>query len=106
MPIFAKAGIARRHFPTAEPTAAAHSLRLEPDVTPSNRTARRLPLEVPLPATTPTSGLRVQLCGDAHLANFGVSASPDRTHVFDLNAFDETLPVANRHQVGNAGTWV
>ena len=43
-------------------------------------------------ATTPTSGLQVQLCGDAHLANFGVYASPERQLVFDLNDFDETLP--------------
>src|SRR5215210_9575239 len=41
---------------------------------------------------TPTSGLRVQLCGDAHLSNFGGFASPDRDLVFDLNDFDETLP--------------
>jgi uncharacterized protein (DUF2252 family) len=43
-------------------------------------------------AATPTSGLRVQLCGDAHLANFGGFAAPDRKLVFDLNDFDETLP--------------
>ena len=43
-------------------------------------------------AKTPVSGLRVQLCGDAHLSNFGGYASPDRTLVFDLNDFDETLP--------------
>jgi uncharacterized protein (DUF2252 family) len=42
-------------------------------------------------ATTPVSGLRVQLCGDAHLSNFGAYASPDRALVFDLNDFDETL---------------
>ena len=41
---------------------------------------------------TPTTGLRVQCCGDAHLSNFGVFAAPDRTLVFDLNDFDETLP--------------
>ena len=41
---------------------------------------------------TPTAGLNVQLCGDAHLSNFGVYASPERTLVFDLNDFDETLP--------------
>ena len=41
---------------------------------------------------TPTAGLSVQLCGDAHLSNFGVFASPERTLVFDLNDFDETLP--------------
>jgi uncharacterized protein (DUF2252 family) len=41
---------------------------------------------------TPTAGLDVQLCGDAHLSNFGVYASPERNLVFDLNDFDETLP--------------
>jgi uncharacterized protein (DUF2252 family) len=40
----------------------------------------------------PSTGLRVQLCGDAHLANFGAFASPDRALVFDLNDFDETVP--------------
>ena len=43
-------------------------------------------------AATPTAGLNVQLCGDAHLSNFGVFASPERTLLFDLNDFDETLP--------------
>ena len=41
---------------------------------------------------TPVAGLDVQLCGDAHLSNFGVFASPERTLLFDLNDFDETLP--------------
>ena len=41
---------------------------------------------------TPTAGLNVQLCGDAHLSNFGVFASPERTLLFGLNDFDETLP--------------
>jgi uncharacterized protein (DUF2252 family) len=41
---------------------------------------------------TPTAGLVVQLCGDAHLSNFGVFASPERKLMFDLNDFDETLP--------------
>ena len=41
---------------------------------------------------TPTSGLRTQLCGDAHLSNFGAYASPERRLVFDINDFDETLP--------------
>jgi len=41
---------------------------------------------------TPVAGLGVQLCGDAHLSNFGVFASPERTLLFDLNDFDETLP--------------
>jgi uncharacterized protein (DUF2252 family) len=43
-------------------------------------------------AMTPTSGFVAQLCGDAHLVNFGVYNSPDRRLVFDLNDFDETLP--------------
>jgi uncharacterized protein (DUF2252 family) len=41
---------------------------------------------------TPTAGLQVQLCGDAHLSNFGAFASPERLLLFDLNDFDETLP--------------
>jgi len=41
---------------------------------------------------TPTSGVRVQLCGDAHLSNFGVFGSPERNLVFDINDFDETAP--------------
>ena len=43
-------------------------------------------------AGTPTSGLIVQACGDAHLSNFGVYGTPERSLVFDLNDFDETLP--------------
>jgi uncharacterized protein (DUF2252 family) len=43
-------------------------------------------------AGTPTAGLHVQLCGDAHLSNFGMFASPERRLLFDLNDFDETLP--------------
>jgi hypothetical protein len=50
-----------------------------------------LPMAADL-STTPSSGLRVQLCGDAHLANFGAFASPERRLVFDVNDFDETLP--------------
>jgi len=41
---------------------------------------------------TPVAGLDAQLCGDAHLSNFGVFASPERRLMFDLNDFDETLP--------------
>jgi uncharacterized protein (DUF2252 family) len=43
-------------------------------------------------SATPRSGLTVQCCGDAHLSNFGVFASPERRLMFDLNDFDETLP--------------
>jgi len=50
-----------------------------------------LPMAADL-AGTRSSGLWVQLCGDAHLLNFGAFASPERRLVFDLNDFDETLP--------------
>ena len=43
-------------------------------------------------ASTPVSGIRVQICGDCHLGNFGVFASPERRLLFDINDFDETLP--------------
>jgi uncharacterized protein (DUF2252 family) len=43
-------------------------------------------------AATPRSGLNAQICGDAHLSNFGVFASPERQAMFDINDFDETLP--------------
>lgn len=43
-------------------------------------------------ATTPVTGITVQLCGDAHLANFGVFAAPERPLLFDIVDFDETLP--------------
>ena len=42
-------------------------------------------------AKTPISGIQAQICGDAHLSNFGVYASPERRQVFDVNDFDETL---------------
>src|SRR6266568_1046269 len=43
-------------------------------------------------AGTPCTGLVVQACGDAHLSNFGIFASPERKFLFDVNDFDETLP--------------
>ena len=43
-------------------------------------------------AKTPISGIKVQICGDAHLSNFGFYATPDRNLAFDVNDFDETLP--------------
>jgi uncharacterized protein (DUF2252 family) len=43
-------------------------------------------------AATPVSGVAVQLCGDAHLSNFGVFGTPERRMLFDINDFDETLP--------------
>jgi uncharacterized protein (DUF2252 family) len=42
--------------------------------------------------STPTTGLRVQACGDCHLLNFGLFATPERNLIFDINDFDETLP--------------
>ena len=50
-----------------------------------------LPMAADL-AGTPTTNLRAQLCGDAHLSNFGAYASPERRLMFDVNDFDETLP--------------
>ncbi len=43
-------------------------------------------------ASTPATGLTAQICGDAHLSNFGSFASPEREQIFDINDFDETLP--------------
>lgn len=43
-------------------------------------------------APSPRTGLTVQLCGDAHLSNFGLFGSPERALLFDVNDFDETLP--------------
>ena len=43
-------------------------------------------------SSTPSTGLRVQACGDCHLMNFGLFATPERNLVFDINDFDETLP--------------
>ncbi len=43
-------------------------------------------------AVTPSTGLRVQACGDAHLCNFGIYATPECRVIFDLNDLDETLP--------------
>src|SRR5690348_3298188 len=43
-------------------------------------------------ASSPVSGITVQLCGDAHLSNFGVFGTPERQLIFDINDFDETLP--------------
>jgi uncharacterized protein (DUF2252 family) len=52
----------------------------------------------------PRAGLTVQLCGDAHLSNFGVFASPERTLVFDVNDFDETLPGPFEYDVARLAT--
>jgi uncharacterized protein (DUF2252 family) len=50
-------------------------------------------------ATAPQAGLTVQMCGDAHVSNFGVYGSPERRLVFDANDFDETLPGPFEHDV-------
>ena len=57
-------------------------------------------------ASAPTTGLRVQACGDAHLLNFGVFASPERRLVFDVNDFDETLPAPFEWDVKRLGASV
>ena len=64
----------------------ACSLRRSPSTAARRRSWRRTW------PTTPSSGLRVQLCGDAHLSNFGGFAAPDRRLIFDINDFDETHP--------------
>jgi uncharacterized protein (DUF2252 family) len=43
-------------------------------------------------ATTPVSGVTMQLCGDAHASNFGLFGTPERRMLFDINDFDMTLP--------------
>ena len=58
----------------------------------SRSIAGRRPIMANDLGATPRSGLTVQCCGDAHLSNFGVFASPERRLVFDVNDFDETLP--------------
>jgi uncharacterized protein (DUF2252 family) len=55
-------------------------------------------------AGTPTAGLHVQLCGDAHLSNFGAFASPERRLLFDVNDFDETLPGPFEYDVKRLAT--
>ena len=65
-----------------------HAMRVSP-FTFYRGTARIMAADL---AATPTSGLDVQLGGDAHLSNFGAYASPERQLVFDQNDFDETLP--------------
>jgi uncharacterized protein (DUF2252 family) len=55
---------------------------------------------------SPTAGLDAQLCGDAHVLNFGVFASPERQLVFDLNDFDETLPGPFEYDVKRMATSV
>jgi len=50
-------------------------------------------------ATTPATGLRVQACGDCHLLNFGLFATPERNLIFDINDFDETLPAPREWDV-------
>ena len=88
--------------PDAVQILEEQNLRREPDLVPVRRgrmlvspftfyrgAARVMATDL---KDTPTAGLDVQLCGDAHLSNFGVFASPERTLLFDLNDFDETLP--------------
>ena len=55
-------------------------------------------------AASPRAGLVVQLCGDAHLSNFGAFASPERALLFDINDFDETLPGPFEYDVKRLAT--
>src|SRR6185312_5974620 len=113
----AEAGLAARAAtpPTAHAGLDLPSDRLDPVSVLERQAASRVPELVPVRhgrmlaspftyfrgaaaamaadlAATPDSGLQTQLCGDAHLANFGMFASPERRLVFDLNDFDETHP--------------
>ena len=76
-----------------KPGAGAGPDPVRPDagVTVHVLSRRRLP-DGRRPCGRPRTGLTVQLCGDAHLSNFGIFAAPDRRLVFSLNDFDETLP--------------
>ena len=109
-----------RHLRTTTPLEShavwmASADRTEPLATLEDQSARRMPDLIPIRygrmasspfayyrggaavmagdlATTPTSGLVTQLCGDAHLLNFGIFETPERALIFGLNDFDETLP--------------
>ncbi|MEY9968731.1 uncharacterized protein (DUF2252 family) [Streptacidiphilus sp. MAP12-16] len=107
---------ARRHTPrSGQGDFEAHSRGQDPLEVIERQSASRVPELVPLRygrmaespfrfyrgaaavmasdlAATPVSGLRVQLCGDAHLMNFRLLGSPERNLLFDINDFDETLP--------------
>ena len=88
--------------PTPSPCSRSRTRRREPDLVPVRHgrmmvspftfyrgAARIMAADL---KDTPRAGLTVQLCGDAHLSNFGAFASPERNLLFDLNDFDETLP--------------
>ncbi|HEU5111203.1 MAG TPA: DUF2252 domain-containing protein [Micromonosporaceae bacterium] len=106
---------ARKQVPLAEHARLPEGLRADPVGLLEEQATTRVPELVPIRygrmlaspfafyrgaalvmahdlAQTPTTGLRVQTCGDAHLLNFGLFGSPERRLVFDLNDFDETLP--------------
>ena len=77
-----------------EPGAGARAHPPRPDDAPRrSRSTAALPRSWHRTSPrTPRSGIRAQLCGDAHLSNFGAFGSPERKFLFDLNDFDETLP--------------
>ncbi len=58
----------------------------------STRPARATPAGTTRPRVPARSGVTVQLCGDAHLSNFGLFGTPERQMLFDINDFDETRP--------------
>ena len=70
-------------FPYATDGCSAHR---SPSIVAPRSTWR------PTSPETPSTGIRVQACGDAHLCNFGAFATPERRAVFDINDLDETLP--------------
>ena len=75
----------RIHGPHADPVCAHDGFAVRVHAGGGHRHGQR-------PRGTPKTGIQVQLCGDAHLLNFGAYASPERALLFDLNDFDETLP--------------
>ena len=74
------------------PGARADPLRADARLRRSRSSAAAAAVMAADLASAPRTGLDVQLCGDAHLSNFGVFAAPDRQLVFGVNDFDETLP--------------
>ena len=81
-----------RQAESARARAGADPLRPHGRVAVHLLPRRRAAAWPPTSRTRPRRGCSVQLCGDAHLSNFGVFASPERRLVFDINDFDETLP--------------
>ena len=82
--------LARRTRAASRSWCRSATAACSPRPSPSSAAPRRS--WPPTSPQTPTTGLTAQLCGDAHLSNFGVFSAPDRRLVFDCNDFDETCP--------------